>query len=99
MVLLVAPFQANFSCIVSWITGQIPEKILKQNLNFKVKNTREVLSPVSHIQDKCYIRSNAGQDSQTKFEFQTKNYLNILKISLEGEGSERFRQMNWGMGL
>jgi hypothetical protein len=34
-------------------------------------------------------RSNTGRDSQTKFEFQTQKYLNILKIKFEGGGSER----------
>jgi hypothetical protein len=39
-------------------------------------------------------RSNAARDSQTKFEFRTKKYLNILKLRFEGEGNERFGQMN-----
>jgi hypothetical protein len=39
-------------------------------------------------------RSNTVRDSQTKFEFQTRKYLNILKLRFEGEGNERFGQMN-----
>jgi hypothetical protein len=33
-------------------------------------------------------RSNTERDSQTKFDFQTEKYLNILKIRFRGEGSE-----------
>jgi hypothetical protein len=44
-------------------------------------------------------RSNTERNSQKKIEFQNEKYLNILKIRFGGEGSERFGQMNWGMGL
>jgi hypothetical protein len=46
-----------------------------------------------------FLKIPSGPDSQTKFEFQTEMFLNILKIRFGGEKSERFEQISWSMEL